>query len=85
MHAFINACIFADPLHTMCLLNVLFSTINFVVLDEFSGLLSEEKCSVEDFALWVDDIIEKCFKKVHNKIIVGSLAVSTEYVCTVIP
>ena len=34
------------------------------VLDDFAGLLSEDKCSVEDFAMWVDDIIEKCFKKV---------------------
>ena len=35
------------------------------VLDGFSRLLSEEKSSVEDFALWVDDIIDKCFKKVY--------------------
>lgn len=34
------------------------------VLDGFSRLLSEEKSSVEDFAVWVDDIINKCFKKV---------------------
>ena len=38
--------------------------ISLAVLDEFAGLLSEEKCSVEDFAVWVDNIIDKCFKKV---------------------
>ena len=36
-----------------------------VVLDGFSRLLSEEKSSVEDFAVWVDNIIDKCFKKVY--------------------
>ena len=39
------------------------------VLDEFAGLLSEEKYSVEDFAVWVDDIIAKCFKTVQLNLI----------------
>ena len=36
------------------------------VLDGFANLLSEEKSSVEDFAVWVDDIVDKCFKKVES-------------------
>ena len=36
----------------------------YSVLDWFSRLLSEEKSLVEDFAMWVDDIIDKYFKKV---------------------
>ena len=38
--------------------------LSIAVLDGFSHLLSEEKSSVEDFAVWVDDIVDKCFKKV---------------------
>lgn len=37
----------------------------YSVLDDFASLLSEEKYSVEDFAVWVDGILSKCFKKVR--------------------
>ena len=32
-----------------------------IVLDDFSGMFSE-KCSIEDFALWIDSIMDNCLK-----------------------
>ena len=47
-------------------LTTLTKLLYLAVLDGFANLLSEEKSSVEDFAVWVDDIMDKCFKKVES-------------------
>ena len=51
--------------------------MSIAVLDGFSRLLSEEKSSVEDFAVWVDDIIDKCFKKVLYLELTHTMELST--------
>ena len=49
-----------------CVLTTFTKFLCLAVLDRFANLLSEEKSSVEDFAVWVDDIMDKCFKKVES-------------------
>ncbi len=33
-----------------------------LVLAEFSCMFSDEKCSLEDFALWIESVMDSCFK-----------------------
>ena len=33
-----------------------------VVLEDFSCMFTYEKCSIEDFALWIDSIMDNCLK-----------------------
>ena len=35
----------------------------FVVVEEFAGLV-QDKSSVEDFVLWIENILERCIRKV---------------------
>ena len=36
--------------------------IAHAVLEDFSCMFTYEKCSIEDFALWIDSIMDNCLK-----------------------
>lgn len=56
--------IFAQTLYTIQPLNIPQCYLDMVpnFLAEFSCMFSDEKCSLEDFALWIEAVMHNCFK-----------------------